>query len=175
MKKLGSADEGSVEPNVNRHCCLPRTLLTIALQLDWLALHNMRAVLGTWVPGRLVPGCLGILGKVNMVSWKQGWHDGAEKDISKVTFNTPMPSLMMTLMQMMIMKKWFDRDMCLDWAVDADSKHSDLEQTGCLLSAIDLNDGQFLIAMRCRCLFYNNDAMSMFLAISYHRNRCDYF
>ena len=23
--------------------------------------------------------------------------------------------------------------------------------------------------------FYNNDAMSMFLAISYHRNRCDYF
>ena len=40
---------------------------------------------------------------------------------------------------------------------------------------IDLNDGQFLIAMRCRCFFYNNDAMSMFLAISFHRNRCDFF
>ena len=38
-----------------------------------------------------------------------------------------------------------------------------------------MNDGQFLIAMRCRWFFYNNDAMSMFLAISYHRNRCDYF
>ena len=40
---------------------------------------------------------------------------------------------------------------------------------------LDLNDGQFLIAMRCRCIFYTNDAMSMFLAISYHRNQCDYF
>ena len=41
--------------------------------------------------------------------------------------------------------------------------------------AVDLNDGQFLIAMRCRWFFHNSDAMSMFLAISYHRNRCDYF
>ena len=40
---------------------------------------------------------------------------------------------------------------------------------------LDFSDGQFLKAMRCRCFFYNNDAMSMFLAISYHRNRCDYF
>ena len=31
------------------------------------------------------------------------------------------------------------------------------------------------MAMRCRCFFHNSDAMSMFLAISYHRNRCDYF
>ena len=44
-----------------------------------------------------------------------------------------------------------------------------------LWTALDLNDGQFLIAMRCRCIFYTNDAMSMFLAISYHRNRCDCF
>ena len=29
--------------------------------------------------------------------------------------------------------------------------------------------------MRCRWFFHNSDAMSMFLAISYHRNRCDYF
>ena len=41
--------------------------------------------------------------------------------------------------------------------------------------AIDFSDGQFLIAMRCRWFFHNSDAMSMFLAISYHRNRCDYF
>ena len=43
---------------------------------------------------------------------------------------------------------------------------------GCQL---DFSDGQFLMAMRCRCFFHNSDAMSMFLAISYHRNRCDYF
>ena len=51
-------------------------------------------------------------------------------------------------------------------------------QVGCGLGEVcqlDFNDGQFLIAMRCRCFLYNNDAMSMFLAISYHRNRCDYF
>ena len=43
-----------------------------------------------------------------------------------------------------------------------------------ICTQLDLNDGQFLIAMRCRCSFYNNDAMSMFLAISYHRNRCNF-
>ena len=42
-------------------------------------------------------------------------------------------------------------------------------------SKLDFSDGQFLKAMRCRCFFYNNDAMSMFLANSYHRNQCDYF
>ena len=40
---------------------------------------------------------------------------------------------------------------------------------------LDFNDGQLLIAMRCRCYFYDNNAMSIFLAISYHRNRCDFF
>ena len=34
---------------------------------------------------------------------------------------------------------------------------------------------RLLIAMRCRWFFHNSDAMSMFLSISYHRNRCDYF
>ena len=47
--------------------------------------------------------------------------------------------------------------------------------TGLEMLVLDLNDGQFLIAMQCRCFFYNNDAMSMLLAISYHRNRCNFF
>ena len=40
---------------------------------------------------------------------------------------------------------------------------------------VDFNDGQFLIAMRCRCFLYNSDAMSRVFGHSYHRNRCDYF
>ena len=40
---------------------------------------------------------------------------------------------------------------------------------------IDLSDGQFLIAMRCRCFLCNSDAMSMVFGHSYHRNRYDYF
>ena len=40
---------------------------------------------------------------------------------------------------------------------------------------LDLSDGQFLIAMRCRCFLCNSDAMSMVFGHSYHRNRYDYF
>ena len=50
-----------------------------------------------------------------------------------------------------------------------------LSSTLCNGVQLDFSDGQFLIAMRCRWFFHNSDAMSMFLAISYHRNRCDYF
>ena len=40
---------------------------------------------------------------------------------------------------------------------------------------VDFDDGQFLIAMRCRCFLYNSDAMSRVFGHYYHRNRCDYF
>ena len=40
---------------------------------------------------------------------------------------------------------------------------------------VDLSDGQFLIAMRCRCFLCNSDAMSMVFGHSYHRNRYNYF
>ena len=40
---------------------------------------------------------------------------------------------------------------------------------------VDLSDGHFLIAMRCRCFLCNSDAMSMVFGHSYHRNRYDYF
>ena len=40
---------------------------------------------------------------------------------------------------------------------------------------VDLSDGQFLIAMRCRCFSCNSDAMAMVFGHSYHRNRYNYF
>ena len=68
----------------------------------------------------------------------------------------------------------------VSWALTRDDVGTQMlgtftDTTHCSYFTLDLNNGQFLIAMRCRCFFYNNDAMSMFLPISYHRNRCDFF
>ena len=41
-----------------------------------------------------------------------------------------------------------------------------IELLGISCCRLDLNDGLFLIAMRCRCFFHSSDAMSMVLAIS---------
>ena len=40
---------------------------------------------------------------------------------------------------------------------------------------VDFSDGQFLIAMRCRCFLCNSVVMSMVFGYSYHRNQYDYF
>ena len=68
----------------------------------------------------------------------------------------------------------------VSWALTRDDVGTQMlgtftDTTHCSYFTLDLNDGQFLIAMRCRCFFSSSDAMSMVLATSYHRNQCDYF
>ena len=68
-------------------------------------------------------------------------------------------------MNLVILKKSADSDETDDFVYYVESGDP----------GVDFSDGQFLMAMRCRCFFSSSNAMLMVLATSYHRNRCDYF